>query len=70
MLYEIGYIQNGEIVRGGVKAPLLTVGKWIREQLELCPDAELFAIPANGEAMTEQELHASLDAYFEERGLS
>ena len=68
-MYEIAHVEDGEIVRGGIKAPLLTVGKWIQSHLELSPDVVEFAIPADGNAVTETELIAELSAYFEERGL-
>ena len=51
MLYEIGFIENGEIIRGGYKAPLLTVGKWIRENMKLDPNTVYVAVPANGSAI-------------------
>ena len=63
MMYELGCLDNGEISRGGIKAPLLTVGKWIRENTALYPDVVFFAVPASPEAVTREELYADLDAF-------
>ena len=62
MLYEIGHIENGQLVRGGIKAPLLRVGKWIKANLEVAPDAVLFAVPASDSAITEEEYEAECAA--------
>ena len=63
MLYEIAHIENGQIVRGGIKAPLLKVGSWIKKNLESFPEMELFAIPANEDAITEEEYEAEIASY-------
>ena len=63
MLYEIGCVdENGLIVRGGIKAPLLRVGKWIKNNLEVTPGVEYFAIPASDKAITEEEYEAECTA--------
>lgn len=55
MLYEIAHLENGEIVRGGIKAEIRTVGRWIEKNSVSIPDIEFFAIPANSEALTISE---------------
>lgn len=55
MLYELGFIRDGQIVRGGIKADLETVGKWIEGYLKTDPDVTFFAVPADDEAITEAE---------------
>ena len=64
MLYEIGHIQDGQLVRGGIKAPLLTVGKWIREYSAIDKVTVYVAVPASPEAITAEELYAELDKQF------
>ena len=66
MLYEIATIEDGNLNRGGVKAPLLTVGKWIRDNMDKYPGAVYVAVPASPDAITEAELIAELDALFED----
>ena len=62
MLYEIGHIENGHIVRGGIKAPLLKVGSWIKTNLEYTPDVTFFAIPANEDAISVEEYEAEFNS--------
>lgn len=64
-MYEVAYLREGELVRGGIKAPLLTVGKWIRDNAANDPDTVYVAVPASPEAVTEAELYAQLDAKVE-----
>lgn len=63
MMYEIATLEDGKIARGGIKAPLLTVGKWIRENTALYPNVVFFAVPASPEAVTREELWAELEAF-------
>lgn len=51
-LYEIAYLENGEIIRGGIKADIRTVGKWIEENKDF---GIQFAIPANEDAISIEE---------------
>ena len=62
MLYEIAHIENGQIVRGGIKAPLLKVGSWIKTNLEYTPNVTFFAVPANENAISEEEYEAEVNS--------
>lgn len=56
-LYEIAYLnEDGILIRGGVKATIATVGKWIEESLEIDPDTIYVAVPADEDAITCAEL--------------
>ena len=50
MLFEIAYIQDGELVRGGTAASLRTVGRWIEKYQDLDPDHVYVAVPASPDA--------------------
>lgn len=53
MLFEIAYIDGcGQIVRGGIKAPILTVGKWIEEAIQADPDGVYIAVVSDNDAIT------------------
>lgn len=58
MLYEIASVEKGEIARGGIKADIRTVGRWIERNKITMPDAVFFAIPANEDAITVMEYKA------------
>lgn len=60
--YEIAYEENGEIVRGGIKAPLRRVREWIRANREQFPETEFFAVLASDDAITEEEFLNGYDA--------
>lgn len=51
-LYEIGYVLNGEIIRGGIKADIRTVAKWIEDGLSDWDDTVMFAVPADDDAIS------------------
>ena len=69
MLYEVAHITNGELHRGGIKAPLLRVGKWIGELKETDPETIYVAVPADENAITEAEYDAFCEeTFFEEEG--
>ena len=67
-MYELACLEEGRLVRGGVKAPLLTVGKWLRENVEHDPaHADAWVIvPASPDAVTKDELYDWLDKHFKE----
>lgn len=58
MLYEIASIENGEIARGGIKADIRTVGRWIERSKITMPDVLFFAVPASEDAITVAEYKA------------
>ena len=47
MLYEVAHITNGDLYRGGIKAPIPTVEEWIRKLEEVDHETEYFVVPAN-----------------------
>lgn len=52
-LYEIAYLDEyGDLIRGGVKATIATVGKWIEDSLKDDPDTIYVAVPADDDAIT------------------
>lgn len=52
-LYELAYLNDdGILIRGGLKATIATVGKWIEESLEDDPDTIYVAVPADDDAIT------------------
>ena len=55
MLYEIGYVYDGEIVRGGIKAPISKVEEWIMAAKGIDSKTIYFAVPASEMALTEEE---------------
>ena len=55
MRYEIAYIQDGELVRGGVAASLQTVGRWIESYKAVDPERTYVAVPASENALTQKE---------------
>lgn len=50
MLFELAYIQDGELVRGNVAASLRTVGRWIERYAVADPDRVYVAVPASPDA--------------------
>lgn len=65
-MYEIAWLgQDGSVHRGGIKAPIATVGKWIEEHSEADPTTLYMAVPANEEAITLEEF---LNIYSVENG--
>ena len=55
-LFEIAYRdENGETVRGGIKASRTTVGRWIRANAKSDPGVEYFAVLADENAITAEE---------------
>lgn len=64
MLYEVAHITDGKLTRGGIKAPLLRVGKWIKELKETDPKTIYVAVPADEDAITEEEYEASCEESF------
>ena len=67
MMYEVAHFTDGELHRGGIKAPLLRVGKWIRELMETDKDTVYVAVPADDDAVTEEEFEAEMDAWMDAR---
>jgi len=63
-MYELAYIENGEIVRGGIKADILTVERWLRENTEHYSVNPYIIVPASEDAVTKEELFAELEAMF------
>jgi len=59
MLYEIAYIKDGELVRGGVAASLRTVGRWIESYLNNDSEPEYIyvAVPASPDAIPLSEFN-------------
>ena len=57
MLYEIAYIRDGELVRGGVAASLRTVGRWIEANQVTDPDIVYMAVPASPDAIPVAEFN-------------
>lgn len=55
MLYEIGYLMDGKIVRGGIKAPVSKVAEWIERSMAVSPEDVCFAVPASSDAITQEE---------------
>lgn len=56
-LYEIAHLdENGTLQRGGLKATIATVGKWIEEAMALDPNTIYVAVPADEDAITLAEL--------------
>ena len=54
--WEIAYRdENGETVRGGIKASRSTVGRWIHANEKADPGVEYFAVPADENAITAAE---------------
>ena len=43
--YELAWIENGELFRGGVPASLATVGKWIESCNDVDPETIYVAVP-------------------------
>ena len=60
MLYEVAYVKNGKLTRGGIKAPLPMVAEWIRELKEVDRETEYVAVPANEKAIPEERVRAFL----------
>lgn len=55
-LYELAYLdEDGVLICGGIKATIVTVGKWIEESLEIDPDTIFVAVPADEDAITYAE---------------
>lgn len=51
--YEIAWIdKDGRLQRGGIKATIATVGKWIEKSMEADHETLYMAVPANDEAIT------------------
>ena len=61
-MYELAYLENGHLVRGGIKAPLLTVEEWLTEVKAGFGDTEWAIVPASEKSITQEELYAKLDA--------
>lgn len=59
-LFEIAMESNGELVRGGIKATLQTVKKWIAQNQEGDPDTKYVAVPASEDAVTYREFMSEL----------
>ena len=57
MLYEIAYIRDGELVRGGVSASLRTIGRWIESNQATDPDIVYMAVPASPDAILVAEFN-------------
>ena len=51
MLYEIAYIRDGELVRGGISASLRTIGRWIESNQATDPDTVYMAVPSSADAI-------------------
>ena len=66
-MYELAFVENGHLVRGGIKAPLLTVEKWLEEVKAVLTEAECVIAPASPEAVTKEELYAQLDEFYGRR---
>lgn len=62
MLYEIAYVANGTLVRGGISASLRTVGRWVEANTANDPDHVYVAVPANKYAVPLAEHNKSIDA--------
>lgn len=53
VLYEIAWLdKDGSLRRGGLKATIATVGKWIEKNMETDHETLYVAVPANDEAVT------------------
>lgn len=53
MLYEIAWIEkDGTLRRGGLKATIATVGRWIEDAMRIDQDSIYMAVPANEDAFT------------------
>lgn len=52
-LYEIAWVgEDGSLNRGGLKATIATVGKWIEENMKDDHETLYVAVPANEDAIT------------------
>lgn len=58
MKFEIAYIQDGELVRGGIAASLRTVGRWIEQAITDDPDTTYLAVPASSDALSIEQAKA------------
>lgn len=53
ILYEIAWLdKDRSLRRGGLKATIATVGKWIEEVMKVDSETLYMAVPANEEAVT------------------
>lgn len=59
--WEIGWVSfDGEIVHGGIKSTMREVSKWVRIAMEEDPDSTYVIVPANDDALTEEDYHLKL----------
>lgn len=57
--WEVGCVdENGIISHGGIKASLPVVSNWVRINMENDPDSTYCIVPADDNAITEEEWQA------------
>ena len=66
-MFEVAYVENGRVMRGGIKAPLETAEQWARENAENEPFKHWVVVKASPDALTKEELYEQLDKMFERR---
>lgn len=64
MMFELAYIENGQIIRGGIKATGRTVCKWIEEYMSEGCKEQLIALPANENSISVQEHRKEIVALY------
>lgn len=54
-MFEIAYMENGNLVRGGIKASKVRVDRWVRINSHKDPEHTYFAVEADENAISYEE---------------